>query len=501
MRDILPYLDESMLEHLATAMGLVSCRRRRQRSRHLLDNSTSFSQAQLDRFVGVTLDPMDAPNIFDTTCRSDPPSSSSSSTSSLEGASDAAVSCRPIQGGLTVFAKLEDDGQRRQRRLRALQNGGGGDDQDGIRRTVLQFLQEAMSDDIFVVPSSIEKVVFIDNDSTAGSSGGGGGGTNTNTDADASGVAATSGSAGGSQNSKLGTLEIGLIAGGGALLLLLILLCCCFCCRRRRRRNQRHPRDIHSNSTDNRGVASPVWSFHDEEDGQGILIGTAALAELDSLALQPQKGELLYVGDDKNSVSTSHSTAASSSNMYNKSSKAGTPLSSRDGTPNMDDDGDDDSLFEFEGFGPSFPAITRDPSDGAVSHIRSHEFVIASAQSQPPSAASLSTMVHANLGNRPPPSVASSETTSSFSTLLNSTMTTGSVPTSFTTAVLRDAAYSTTHNSYDEEIMGITEGGEEGQEASAAAYLSDDDGDDDSNYFKMARSTSDASARRDLQMT
>jgi len=224
------------------------------------------------------------------------------------------------------------------------------------------------------------------------------------------------------------------------------------------------------------------------------------LAELDSLALQPQKGELLYVGDDKNSVST----AASSSNMNNKSSKAGTPISSRDGTPSKDYDGndDDDSLFEFEGLGPAFPAISRHPSDGAVSHIRSNEFVIASAQSQPPSTASLSTMVHANLGHRPPPSVASLGTTSSFGTLQNSTLTTGSVLTSFTTANLRDAAYSTTRNSYDEEIMGITEGGEEGQEASAAAYLSDDDGDDDdSNYFKMARSTSDTSARRDLQMT
>ena len=308
---------------------------------------------------------------------------------------------------------------------------------EAIRAAVLDLLNECMDDDIFVVPTSIEKVVFSavfnaddenDVESTATNGNNNGttnGGGSTNTDGTGAGTGTTTGnghtgmvSSNGSTNNNGSAWNVAdnpLILAGGAVFLLLLFCCCCIfccCCRKRRRRHTKTAREQHQD----RQVAS-VWDSHsDEELAREHGNSSTALAVLDSLALAPQHGNFLKISaeqDDNASLNTTSGTSAASSspNRSHKNRSRTSSLAEEDllhGQDDVDTFPEDDSLFEF--IDPSFSAnsvLLRRPSDTTATQCSSrscHTTADGSFQrgrSSPATTASRSTILHGNFSAPP----------------------------------------------------------------------------------------------------
>lgn len=260
-KQVLPYLEESMLEHVAETVGVSLCIRQRKRRRQT---------AQLkSRFVGANLEPRDSLNKKYTTCMA--------SNGAVENGDD----CVPIQGAMTVFVQRTAEEQ-------ASQLVYTEDDRQAIRNTISNILKDATDSNLFVVPTSIDRVVFVGNSIPS----------------------ATASASVTHHNGALSKLHIGLISGAASfmlLLLLLLLICCCCCCRKRNRRANGRNQAV--DSAVERAVASTPETVDravDEDDVEG---GERCLASLDSLALQT--GGSMVKPSCYDDVSTSSSRTAS----------------------------------------------------------------------------------------------------------------------------------------------------------------------------------------------
>lgn len=445
---VLPFLEESMLDHVAAAMGITQCRQRRRR-RLRRERRRTQSEEQ-GRFAGVNLEPRDKVNEKYTVC--------TANVTVQEG-----DVCVPIQGGVTAFVRLTEEEQASQLEL-------SDDDMQTVRDAVASFLQEAMESDLFIVRTSIDKLVFIGNSVPSNSVP----------------SEAVPSEAEVSQGAGLSALEIGLIAGAGGFFLLLVVLlaCCCFrCCRRRRRRKN-----------GNRLVAReaeivPVWEAS-EDDVEG---GERCLAGCDSLALKPGGSDVVKPSFDDQSATTSRTSVASASMVQRDVIEY--PLDEHEIEGGGSDEMDDDSIMTEEPdvldrLALRSPSIS--PSRGDNS-IQTQEFL--GTRSLSPTTGSQITMHAGNLR---------SPTYGSQTTMLAGNL--GSrrrSPPARQSPEFISVAYS--QDSFDEEIMGIisedpSDGNFSGEHHpdpdvldGHGAYLSDDS--------DTERSDDEDNAKRHLQMS
>lgn len=249
---VLPYLEESMLDQVANAIGVTQCVQRRRQRR---DQSLSEEQG---RYAGVSLEPRDTLNKNYSSCMANVKV-------------EATAQCVPMQGGLTVFVRLPKDEQA---------SHLSDDEKQKIHETVSNFLHDAMDRDIFIVPTSIDKVVFIGSNLLLVSA-------NANLQAQSS--------------DGVSTLQVGLISGFAAsiLFIALLLFCCCCSCNRRRKNERKF--------IDQEAVIASVEKASDDD----IEDGDRCLASLDSLALRQGTIEMGKSGADDVSTNTSRISKAS----------------------------------------------------------------------------------------------------------------------------------------------------------------------------------------------
>jgi hypothetical protein len=431
---VLPYLEETMLEHIATALRITQCvqLRRRRRAQSLADDQ--------GRLAGVSLEPRDKLSEKYTSC-------------TANVAVEEGDTCLPIQGGLTVIVQLTEEESTAQP---ALSDG----EQQKIRDTVTNYLKDAMDNDIFVVPTSIDKVVFVGSSST-----------NETTIAQVSAQGVESWS----------KLHIGLIAGGGALLLLIALLllsCCCGSCRRRRHKKQRNDREV---------VIDPVEETYDED----IEVGDCCLANHDSLALRHGSFDLIKLDSDNVSVNTSRTSAASVS-MNQRTEND----SSSDDRPSDEEQSDDEmeknkNMTEELDFLDKLATRPPSPDASGGGSIHTEEFL--HVRSTSPTTGSQITLHAGNLRLPMTGSQATMRTGNLRSQHLPS-------PTPLAPEATR-MAYSP--DSFDEEIMQIISDDDDSSEERHPDVL-DGHGDyvSDSDSERLSyRSDSEENVRRHLQMT
>jgi hypothetical protein len=138
VEDVLAYLEQVMLDYVASALGVDDCMSRR-RMRNLRKNDNQEQQAAA-KYVGVDLRPEDHVSVAP--CRSEPDSPN--------------IACLPIEGGMTVFldetqvkstARLSDEDAH----------------DDGVYQFVTGHVKQGMQKDLFVVRNIINKVVFVNN--------------------------------------------------------------------------------------------------------------------------------------------------------------------------------------------------------------------------------------------------------------------------------------------------------------------------------------------------
>lgn len=269
------YLEEAMLDHLASATGVIRCaasssRRQRQRRTLLSDNVS---------VMGVNLYPLDIADDRFASCSALSLLLLDDSNNKNNNNSDNNAECRSMVGGMTVVMRADETAEA---------------PEEEVHELVMNAVRTGMQEDIYVVPGSIEKVVFVQNRTavatgetengngsvdvidtpgeTIGSgvnngepgndAGAGDGGTVTDLETDRSigDPTASSGSEG------VSAMALGM--AGGALALL-ILFMAAFTARRRR----------------SKGAAEQV--LVEQEDN--LSLDDGSMANLDSLALKAQR--------------------------------------------------------------------------------------------------------------------------------------------------------------------------------------------------------------------
>ena len=300
-KTIIPYIEESIIVNLASQMGLQQqCRkqnRRRQQQQHRvielessLNNQTSTTVGR-PQFIGIQTKPYDRINPKYTTCQypiqDDSPNTSSSS--------DTTIVCVPMLGGVTVFVQrttsvaLSSLSSSSTSTVNESSSYFSDTEQEEIHTIVASYLKDAMDHDVFVVPTSITKLVYVGNSSTIPSI------------IDSSDINnIPSGSNNSSSSDMLGqNMKIGwLIVLIGFLLCLAILVCCCCflfcCCRRKRRKQRRQTSDPRLNNIDanNRLTVRSIIDVTPRDNnlntdrGLATVEGKQGLASFDSLALK-----------------------------------------------------------------------------------------------------------------------------------------------------------------------------------------------------------------------
>ena len=277
-KTIIPYLEESIIVHLSSSLGIAQkCRKQRRRR---VESTALDDQVQ---FIGIQTKPFDQINPKYTTCQYP--------ANRIGDASDAMVQCVPMLGGVTVFVQqsiatiipptssiASSSSLSSSSMESSLASSLLDMEQTAIRSRVTSYLQQAMDQDIFVVPTSITKLVYVGNISTTSPNGT---------------IGTSSSSASSGYSMKLGWIIMLIVL----LLLLLIGCCCCFvcCCRRRRRKQQRGTAtdrsssyDLNYRSTVRNSVvtASNREGIVDSDKGQLPIGGKPCLASMDSLALK-----------------------------------------------------------------------------------------------------------------------------------------------------------------------------------------------------------------------
>jgi hypothetical protein len=459
---LIPYLEESMLENLAAALGIKQCRRRqntqkRQRMQQSISSSMNATSGTVSsQFVGVNLRPHDSANKKYTTCQQ-----KSSNGSMLQYGGDE-TECIPMMGGVTVYVQLTNEDKHSQNILSK-------DDRLTIRDTVSNFIHDAMTKDVFVVPTNIEKVVFVGNSS--------------NPMVTPTTVVTTS--TGNAINESSSSTTIGWIYGlaGVFLLFIILLLCCCYGCHRRRRRTGRSAPVDGARSIQNIDDSTQNEE-HDAEWGNSTG-GPRCLASLDSLALRGRnvnESVLKNNASDSESACNTSRTSTVESNSMNREDPKDNPLdviaidsSSNDDQSEelvgqkvvelMEDDDDVESIvaamsdeldlldrLALQGRPPPYPA----PS--SISRHRSDELlVVTPSRSLSPTTISAASQTTLYNGSR---NIVGSPTTCSQSTMpagnlkyhknhpkVPSSAMAGVLPGSIRTAYIPD--------SFDEEILGV----------------------------------------------
>jgi hypothetical protein len=188
---VLPYLEEALLEHISTHMGVHDCSASYGGGHRRL----SFTEEQKAHIAGLSLLPRDvAVNNKDCTV-------------TVDTVTDDTL-CSPVDGSLTVYTN---------EKLSEVDNGVLG-------QALLNEIQYAMDEDFFVVPGIIDKIVFVENKTYPGVS-----------DRDQS-------------SGGMSTLAVGLVSGLGVLGLLILGILLFFVCRRRRKRAKIDDKQQQSNS-------------------------------------------------------------------------------------------------------------------------------------------------------------------------------------------------------------------------------------------------------------
>jgi hypothetical protein len=137
---VLPFVEESILESLATAMNLKLCpgtgTNRRNLRRSLQDD---FTATQQGRFIGVSLLPRDYRDQRFASCLPEE-----------DGAEFPDSECQPIRGSLTVSLALSEE------ELVLLE-----EDEDALRLAVLNFVERNMGEDTYAVPGKIDRLTYV----------------------------------------------------------------------------------------------------------------------------------------------------------------------------------------------------------------------------------------------------------------------------------------------------------------------------------------------------
>jgi hypothetical protein len=286
-KTIIPYLEESILEHLASTTGVSQCRRRQLRRQANKSRLRRIGESDQNRYIGVNMQPYETINPTYTTCKY---------SVSLSNSNNANVGCVPMLGGVTVLVRLTPNEIASNTSL-------SNDDQQLIRDTITSYIHDAMDNDVFVVPTSIEKLVYVENNAL-----------------EMNGSSSTS-------SSNLSSATIGWMIV--LLIIAAILLCCCClccCCRKRcrRRRDDRGRQETNVNDTltirsiiqdTNRNNNSRNGSIQPHSAERSYPDNKGGLASLDALALKDGNDiETILVHDPTDSDSTETSTVASNRN-------------------------------------------------------------------------------------------------------------------------------------------------------------------------------------------
>lgn len=235
MEKILPYLEETMLEHLAADMGVSTCEASR-RDRRRLDY---FTVEQLDLITGVSLLAVDQVDTRYGNCVTE------SSGDSSE--------CTPIQGAVTVFTR-----HRASDVIDA-----------AIAQAVKDTIKFGMGEDLYVAEGNIDKVAFVGDRAQLESEQSVPPSAQTTTDKEPS-----------ASQKGMSSTTIGLVAGVMSLVVLIVLALLFIFCRRRRSRES-------LNDDDNEpGHVKQVWEGPESPE----ILSQGSLADRDSLALRPQIG-------------------------------------------------------------------------------------------------------------------------------------------------------------------------------------------------------------------
>jgi len=260
---ILRFIDETVLEHLATKIGVVGCVGTsdgvgpgggRSRGRWL----GGFSEEQKDRVKGISLFPEDKPN-------------GSSCTQPLEGDTADDSVCVPVSGSMKISTQLTQEEVDAYGELSS-------EEKEGLRASVLDAVKTGMDEDLFLFPGNIYKVNFIEQETNSTDNGNGptDDGNDPGTNVGGSKSPEDPKTAGDAGSPPVSPLVAALVSV--AIFLLILLLVILFCLRRRRQ-----------NRKSNEGTLNKTaeGSSEDEEDPEGGLPG-GSLANRDSLALKPQ---------------------------------------------------------------------------------------------------------------------------------------------------------------------------------------------------------------------
>lgn len=264
---VLPFVEESVLESLAAAMNLKRCAgtNRGLLGRVLQDGSqvAAFTPVQQGRFIGVSLNPRDKRDSRFAECLPD---------KNFKETQESA--CLPIQGGLTVSLSLS---VAEQERLSALPE----EDREEIRMGVLNFIEESMGSNVYVVPGNIDGVKFVGNREAI----------------EAAGATNKGAGAGGDDDGGMSSTGKGLLSASMVLLFLVLLLGLFLVRKKRSRKDQGTSNDSKSRNVD----LMPITTAKLEEDEahwhsrrigptDHLDLSPGSLAYTDSLALEPQIG-------------------------------------------------------------------------------------------------------------------------------------------------------------------------------------------------------------------
>jgi hypothetical protein len=135
---VLPFVEESILESLASAMNLKLCpgTNRRNMLRSLQDD---FTTAQQGRFIGVSLLPRDFRDPRFESCLPEE-----------DGAEFPDSECQPVRGGMTVSLALPEEEQ-------VLPE----EDEEALQLAVLSFVERNMGEDTYAVPGNIDRLTYV----------------------------------------------------------------------------------------------------------------------------------------------------------------------------------------------------------------------------------------------------------------------------------------------------------------------------------------------------
>ena len=135
---LLPLIEESMLEKIATDMNLKACAKSFGDRRGL----QTYSNIELDRLTGVSLLPRDGVTM-------------NACLATLDNVDAASTACRAIKGSMTVYTLLtQQESMNGQTTLSA-------EEKSKLQLSILNSVERGMNEGLFVASSDIDELVYI----------------------------------------------------------------------------------------------------------------------------------------------------------------------------------------------------------------------------------------------------------------------------------------------------------------------------------------------------